>query len=202
MSNYQSETGYTIVWTEDIPDRLDPQVLYVEGTPEDPCFGTFVCPCNCGETITLNFIGGRPRWSIILLDNDEFSIAPSVHRTVGCKSHFFIRESRIRWCESPTSAVAPESDPSPTRFDFQFLPVNNTVAVADGRHSEFSTLELANDVSGVSIGVNWLLPSTATHVCYPFQAGDGGVWCLPDDPCAHSSSGSESSGEAAASEDA
>ncbi|WP_366931770.1 DUF6527 family protein [Paraburkholderia xenovorans] len=27
------------------------------------------------------------------------TLAPSVDRTVGCKSHFFVRGGRIQWCQ-------------------------------------------------------------------------------------------------------
>lgn len=91
----------TICMVEDVPDEPQADVFYIEGTETRPSFGTFACPCGCDELIVLNFIGGRPRWEIRRFTDENFSISPSVHRTVGCRSHFHIRDGRIHWCERP-----------------------------------------------------------------------------------------------------
>jgi hypothetical protein len=51
----------------------------------------FICPCGCGEWVTLNLIPNtKPCWKIALN-----SITPSIQRTVGCKSHFFINNGTV-----------------------------------------------------------------------------------------------------------
>jgi len=59
----------------------------------------FKCPCGCDTTIFLNLLfDAKPRWKYYITKKGNISISPSVWRKVGCKSHFYIRESRISWC--------------------------------------------------------------------------------------------------------
>jgi hypothetical protein len=46
----------------------------------------FICPCGCGDIITLNTLADtKPCWTV-----SGNSISPSVNRRVGCRSHFTI----------------------------------------------------------------------------------------------------------------
>ncbi|WP_418219703.1 DUF6527 family protein [Burkholderia territorii] len=44
--------------------------------------------------------GQRPRWTLTLKRTRLPSLSPSVDRTVGCRSHFWLRRGVIQWCES------------------------------------------------------------------------------------------------------
>lgn len=58
------------------------------------------CPCGCGDTIELMILReARPRWDISVNKAGRPSLHPSVWRKSGCKSHFWVREGRILWCE-------------------------------------------------------------------------------------------------------
>ncbi|WP_248306350.1 DUF6527 family protein [Devosia oryzisoli] len=58
------------------------------------------CPCGCGATIELMVIPeARPRWSITTDAQRRPTLHPSVWRKTGCKSHFWVREGRIQWCD-------------------------------------------------------------------------------------------------------
>ena len=39
-----------------------------------------------------------PCWTVRHHRDDAVSLMPSVWRTNGCRSHFFVRNSRIDWC--------------------------------------------------------------------------------------------------------
>ncbi|WP_408306747.1 DUF6527 family protein [Paraburkholderia sediminicola] len=58
-----------------------------------------VCPCGCSDAIQLSMIQGqRPRWTLTERNMRCPTLAPSIDRTVGCKSHFFLRRGKIQWC--------------------------------------------------------------------------------------------------------
>ncbi|WP_425571243.1 DUF6527 family protein [Novipirellula rosea] len=57
------------------------------------------CPCGCKSRIQLCCIpGSRPRWTFDVHENNTITLHPSVWRTVGCRSHFFLRNGRVSWC--------------------------------------------------------------------------------------------------------
>lgn len=58
------------------------------------------CPCGCGETIELMILEeARPRWDVSLNASSRPSLHPSVWRRTGCKSHFWVKDGRIHWCD-------------------------------------------------------------------------------------------------------
>lgn len=58
------------------------------------------CPCGCGDKIELMILReARPRWDIRANKAGQPSLHPSVWRKSGCRSHFWVREGRILWCE-------------------------------------------------------------------------------------------------------
>lgn len=58
------------------------------------------CPCGCGDTIELMTLReARPRWDISVNQAGHPSLHPSVWRKSGCRSHFWVRDGRILWCE-------------------------------------------------------------------------------------------------------
>ncbi|MEW8441568.1 MAG: DUF6527 family protein [Candidatus Thiodiazotropha taylori] len=57
----------------------------------------FKCPCGCGDSISLNLIGRRPRWSAQIDASGKMTVHPSIWRTSGCTSHFWIRQGCIHW---------------------------------------------------------------------------------------------------------
>ncbi|WP_166211895.1 DUF6527 family protein [Cognatiluteimonas telluris] len=57
------------------------------------------CPCGCKEQLQLNLMASRsPRWTVKLSTGGLISIAPSIDAK-HCGAHFFLRDSRIIWCE-------------------------------------------------------------------------------------------------------
>jgi len=85
---------------EDIPDALQRRRLYVIGTGA-PWSAAFLCPCGCGETIHVSLLpNDYPTWTL-RFDRDGLpTLSPSVWRTAGCRSHFFLRQGAIEWCRS------------------------------------------------------------------------------------------------------
>lgn len=83
---------------EDTPDILEQGVIYLVGDSPMPWAASFICPCGCGEVITLSLIQtDSPSWRARVLRTGSITLSPSVWRTKGCKSHFFIRKGRVLW---------------------------------------------------------------------------------------------------------
>lgn len=56
----------------------------------------FKCPCQCGDimNIPVNFKDGS-QWAMTL--DAGITLSPSLHRTTGCRSHFFIKKGEVVW---------------------------------------------------------------------------------------------------------
>ena len=80
----------------ELPNTLDIESIYLVGENGNVWSIAFICPCGCDELIQLNTLRNiRPCWRINKMN--PISIFPSINRTVGCKSHFFIRKGKIIW---------------------------------------------------------------------------------------------------------
>jgi|SRR5579872_1764183 len=79
-------------------ERLSSAVLYVECRGGKDRWLHLLCPCGCGDVISLNLMTShRPFWSLASHEDGTVSVMPSVDKTSGCCSHFFIRRCRIAW---------------------------------------------------------------------------------------------------------
>lgn len=98
------ETVYAVV--PDPPEAPRPRTLYLVGDTAPWC-GVLVCPCGCGDAIHLSLVArDRPSWDAVIDDADRPTLSPSIHRIVGCRSHFFLRGGRIVWAD-PTPSSRP-----------------------------------------------------------------------------------------------
>lgn len=86
-------------WTvEDVPDSPAARVVYLVGQPDEYWLALVRCPCGCGEPISLPMTTGTdPCWHFNA-NMRRPSLTPSIWRTTGCKSHFFLRNGRVVWC--------------------------------------------------------------------------------------------------------
>lgn len=58
----------------------------------------FLCPCSCGDKISISLMqSSDPHWSLIKNNDRTITISPSISKFTSCKSHFFIKNSRIIW---------------------------------------------------------------------------------------------------------
>ena len=89
----------TTVHAEELPEVPDPAAVYVLGEGDYHWFVALVCPCGCRATLHMSLLpDAEPRWKLIEHKDGTISLQPSVWRTVGCRSHFFLRHGRIQWC--------------------------------------------------------------------------------------------------------
>lgn len=84
---------------DDEPELLSAGVLYLVGPSPHQWKATLLCPCGCDEQIDLNLMADtKPRWKCTISSAGRVTMHPSVWRTRGCRSHFWIREGNVVWC--------------------------------------------------------------------------------------------------------
>lgn len=96
---HRDNNSFKVLIVEDIPDRHREGVIYIVGE-DSPWYAIMMCPCGCNEIIRLCLQNEvSPSWKLKYHDNGTVSLYPSVWRTNGCKSHFFLRYGRVDWCQ-------------------------------------------------------------------------------------------------------
>lgn len=88
-----------VIEGDSLPSTLPRRnVVLARDDGEDWCVG-FRCPCGCGRTIELLVIQeAKPRWDVQPDPKGTVTLHPSVWLRDGCRSHFFVRKGRIKWC--------------------------------------------------------------------------------------------------------
>lgn len=91
-------TRVSVVHVSEPPGLLAAATLYLVGEEQDLWMAVLRCPCGCGHPIHLNLLpGSEPYWQITKHDDGSVTLHPSVWRTKGCESHFFVRRGRVKW---------------------------------------------------------------------------------------------------------
>ena len=87
---------------DDLPDDLESGVLFIVGLGQARWCAALLCPCGCGDLIQLNLLADvRPNWDLTLERSGRPSLEPSVWRTRGCRSHFWILGGYVYWAGMP-----------------------------------------------------------------------------------------------------
>lgn len=87
-----------IVVTDDMPTEVFDTTIYIVGDINSPQYAIFKCPCNCGRIVELNLNSdSRPCWELKWNCDGTVSLSPSIWRTGGCKSHFYLQHSKTKW---------------------------------------------------------------------------------------------------------
>lgn len=88
----------TVQRVEDPPDTVLSNYVYLIGEYRQPWSAMFLCPCGCKDVVALSLIrNDRPRWRAREHSNGTVTISPSVWRTKGCRSHFFVQRGKVIW---------------------------------------------------------------------------------------------------------
>lgn len=86
---------------DELPENVNEKTIYIIGDSSQPWLLAFNCPCGCHNLIQLNLLkDADPCWKYKVTRKKKINISPSVWRTTGCKSHFFVRKSKIDWVKS------------------------------------------------------------------------------------------------------
>jgi hypothetical protein len=95
---------YRAEFMNELPERLRPNILYAIGE-RVPWSAALLCPCGCGSVIQLSLLKkDSPCWALVFRKRLVPTLIPSIQRTTGCCSHFFLREGRVIWC--PRAALS------------------------------------------------------------------------------------------------
>ncbi|WP_460534909.1 DUF6527 family protein [Chitinimonas naiadis] len=90
---------YIVRTCAELPEVPENYIVYLEGEAACYWLAAMVCPCGCGALIQLSLAkSGHPRWTVEVRSNKTVSLHPSVHRTTGCRSHFFLKNGKVIWC--------------------------------------------------------------------------------------------------------
>ena len=96
---YPTKVRWQSEYVEELPDDPQKGIVYLVKEGEQVWLAVLRCPCGCNSVIQLCCIRkSRPSWRYQINSDGGVSLHPSVWRTTGCKSHFFIRDGKIRWC--------------------------------------------------------------------------------------------------------
>lgn len=89
---------YRVIRCTDLPDKPSDEKLYIVGEEGVYWLAAMKCPCGCGDLIQLSLSeNSHPRWRLAGTDTQP-TLFPSINRTVGCKSHFHLRNGSVLWC--------------------------------------------------------------------------------------------------------
>jgi hypothetical protein len=93
--------------TEELPDKVRKYTLYVIGEGS-PWLAALQCPCGCGDFIQLTLLESEsPRWSVRHEKDGTATLSPSICRSLGCRSHFFLKKGVIFWCGANRGSINP-----------------------------------------------------------------------------------------------
>lgn len=89
-----------VIEQDSLPARMPLRDLVMTKDDGDAWSVGMLCPCRCGSMIELLVIpGAKPRWDVDIDKKGRPSLKPSVWRQSGCRSHFWLRNGRVFWCE-------------------------------------------------------------------------------------------------------
>lgn len=82
----------------EVPDEPRRDFFVVRREDKD-LWAIFMCPCDQTHLLRINLSHQKwPFWKCTI-KRGNISLSPSVWLDYGCKSHFWIHESRIYWAE-------------------------------------------------------------------------------------------------------
>jgi len=85
---------------DSLPDHLPKLKLgLARDAGEDWSVGMY-CPCGCARRLELMVLQSvKPRWDYHVDQTGYVTLHPSVWLKTGCRSHFWLRNGKVVWCE-------------------------------------------------------------------------------------------------------
>lgn len=90
-----------------LPPSLEPHTLYVSME-----YGTVVhlCACGCGSKVVTPL---SPKDWKLIFDGNSLTLSPSIGNwQFPCRSHYWIRDSKVKWAANSNLSVAKRPAPS------------------------------------------------------------------------------------------
>ena len=95
-----TNADFEVQFVEDLPDHgsIKPGAIMIVGGKDWAKWALFKCPGGCGEVLTLCLMKSfKPRWRLKVDKKNRITLNPSVWKKDGCRSHFFIRNNKLKW---------------------------------------------------------------------------------------------------------
>lgn len=84
---------------DELPARLPRRDVLLANDDGEPYLIGMRCPCGCGRRLEMIVSSDiTPHWKVSADKRGRATLDPSVHVRVGCLSHFWLRNGRVRWC--------------------------------------------------------------------------------------------------------
>jgi hypothetical protein len=89
-----------VIEGDSLPERLPSRnLILARENGEDWCVG-LRCPCGCGKRLEMMVLETvRPRWDVVVDKRGRPTLHPSVWVRDGCRSHFWLRQGKVIWCD-------------------------------------------------------------------------------------------------------
>lgn len=95
--------GFVLEFVESFPRPLEPGKFYVSTRFSS---AAHLCACGCGREVITPL--SRAQWSITF--NGSLSVWPSIGSwSLPCRSHYVIKEGRVRWARDFTAREITEN---------------------------------------------------------------------------------------------
>jgi hypothetical protein len=95
---FKKEKLYKSKFVTDLPDQLNPNIIYLVHNNGYTWQAVMICPCGCNKILNMNLMKEHhPSWKVELDKKKLVTFHPSINRMVGCKSHFFIKKGQVSW---------------------------------------------------------------------------------------------------------
>lgn len=89
---------YKYQFVSDVPDSIREDIIYIINNEGYSWQIIMCCPCGCKKNLHMNLMKEHePYWKFEIDKKNKISLYPSIHRIVGCESHFFIKKGKIIW---------------------------------------------------------------------------------------------------------
>lgn len=82
----------------DAPDHPEKGTVYIVGEDGFDWSAVMKCPGGCGKVLEMNLLpDAEPVWRVSEHEDGSVSLHPSVWLKTGCRCHFVLHRSRVRW---------------------------------------------------------------------------------------------------------
>lgn len=91
-----------VLFLEEKPpeDELPSNTIVVIGGDNWAKWVFMKCPCGCKDVITLSLMKSyKPNWDLRMNKKGRITLSPSIWKKDGCKSHFFVKNSKFIWAD-------------------------------------------------------------------------------------------------------
>lgn len=88
-----------IIESDTPPEKITTKHLYLARKNGKDWAVAMLCPCGCGDHLQLRLLKvASTHWTLKTPDHAPPTLHPSVWRKTGCRSHFWVKDGKIKWC--------------------------------------------------------------------------------------------------------